>query len=167
MNAIIEQAEARERVGFADDKKHVIFVSNPGRVEKNWSLAKTAVEQLKSDNVELVPVFDKTHDEVVDYMCAADCLLLTSLNEGSPNVIKEAMACNLPIVTTDVGDVHERLDGLEGCYIAETYQPQEMADLLKQALSFNTRTRGRDALFAQHLTTQQVATRLIEIYDRL
>ena len=164
---IAEQKEARKQVGFADDKKYVIFVSNPARVEKNWSLAEQAVKELNRSDVELVAVFDKPHDEVVKYMCAADVLLMTSLSEGSPNVIKEAMACNCPIVTTDVGDVHERLDGLEGCYVAKTYDPHEIATLLKKTIAFGGRTDGRNALLAQHLTSEQVAQRLIDIYRSL
>lgn len=184
--ALVEQAEARKRVGFEAEKRYIVFVSNPVRIEKNWSLAQAAVEALNlrrrqngEADAELVAVFDKPHDEVVDYMCAADCLLLTSLSEGSPNVIKEAMACNLPIATTDVGDVHERLDGLDGCYVAASYNPEELASLLDSALSFGNRTDdgepltygrrtdGRQALIRQGLTTKQVARRLIEIYNNL
>ena len=181
-----EQSEARRRVGFEAEKRYIVFVSNPARIEKNWSLAQAAVDALNvrrhergEADAELVAVFDKPHDEVVDYMCAADCLVLTSLSEGSPNVIKEAMACNLPIVTTDVGDVNERLDGLDGCYVAKTYNPEELATMLDSALAFGNhtdggepliygrRTDGRQALIRQGLTTKQVARRLIEIYNNL
>ena len=103
------------------EKKYIIWCSNPNRPEKNWPLAQAAVESVKCnvEGVELVAVYDKTPEEVCTYMNAADCLLLTSDSEGSPNVIKEAMACNCPIVTTDVGDVEERLHDLEGCFVVD------------------------------------------------
>ena len=110
--------------------KYIIWCSNPSRPEKNWPLAQEAVSLLKSQitnaeqrersferseirnhksQIKLVPVYNKTPQEVAQYMNAADVMLLTSMSEGSPNVIKEALACNCPIVTTNVGDVEERL----------------------------------------------------------
>lgn len=162
---IIEKNKAREMVGFESDKKYVVFVSNPAREEKNYPLAENAVDLLKNDEVVLFPVFDKTHDEVVKFMCAADVLLMTSLKEGSPNVIKEAMACNCPIVVTDVGDVHERLDGVEGCYVAKTFEPSEVSELLKKALQFGHRTEGRKALVDQGLAVEMVAKGIIKVYN--
>lgn len=161
---IIGQDNARDIVGFDEKKKYVIFVSNPDRPEKNYLLAERAVGMLNDHSVELFPVFNKTHDDVVAYMCAADVLLMTSVSEGSPNVIKEAMACNCPIVVTDVGDVHERLDGLEGCYVAKTRKEKEIAELIGKALQFGKRTNGRNALLKQELTTEMVAKRIVEVY---
>lgn len=164
---VIDQKEARCKVEFDTDKKYVIFVSNPSRHEKCYPLAQKAVELLSDSNVELFPVFNKTHDEVVSYMCAADVLLMTSSNEGSPNVIKEAMACNCPIVVTDVGDVHERLDGLDGCYVAKTREAAEISELVGKALAFGQRTEGRKILIKQGLTTQDIAKKIVKVYDSL
>ena len=162
---VIDKKEAQCKVGFDADKKYVIFVSNPSRSEKCYPLAQKAVDLLSDPNVELFPVFNKTHDEVVAYMCAADVLLMTSVSEGSPNVIKEAMACNCPIVVTDVGDVHERLDGLEGCYVAKTRKATEISELVGKALQFGKRTNGRNALLNQGLTTEMIAKRIIGVYS--
>ena len=164
---VTDQDEARKTVGFKGGVKYVIFVSNPARPEKCYPLAQKVVGALSDANVTLVPVFDKTHDEVVTYMCAADVLLMTSISEGSPNVIKEAMACNCPIVVTDVGDVRERLDGLEGCYVAGTRDVGELAALLHKALLFGVRTDGRNVLLNQGLTVERVARRIIGVYDEV
>jgi len=170
---VMDYAEARKRVWFEDNKKYVIWCSNPSRPEKNWPLAEAAV---KLTNATLVAVYDKTPQEVASYMNAADCLLLTSDSEGSPNVIKEAMACNCPIVTTNVGDVTERLEGLEGCYVVEdndcrfTDMPKAAAltsEALVKALAFGKRTNGRKRLLEDKLEISQIAKRLIEVYGSI
>ena len=181
--------ESREKVGFAPkDKlqttnhKYIIWCSNPERAEKNWPLAEAAVKQLQITNkklqISLVPVFNKTPQEVCTYMNAADCLLLTSDSEGSPNVIKEAMACNCPIVTTDVGDVRERLANLDGCYVVQSQEPrvksqesrsksQEVAEALEKALEFGERTEGRKRIIEDRLDIKQIAKRIIEWYESI
>ena len=62
-------------------------------------------------------------------MNAADAVLLTSLHEGSPNAVKEAMACDVPVVAVDVGDVRERIGDADGCYVAAA-TPEALADKL-------------------------------------
>lgn len=165
--AIIDQEKARLLLGFEADKKYVIWCSNPARGEKRYELAERAVEQLHDPNVVLFPVYDKSHDEVVHYMCAADALLLTSISEGSPNVIKEAMACNCPLVSTDVGDVRWVISGVEGTYISDSDTPQSVSDAIMKALNYGKRTKGRQQIYNLELTTKAVAKKIHNIYDTL
>lgn len=166
--------ESRQLLGFDNEHKYVIFVSNPARPEKNYWLAEEAVKQLNDSSVKLVPVYDKPHDEVVRYMSAADALILTSVSEGSPNVIKEAMACNCPIVSTDVGDVRERLEGLDGCFVADgdsmdrnsPILAQSLSDKLSQALHFGQRTGGREKIIQDRISSFDVANKLVHIYTK-
>ena len=165
-----DHLDARACVGFETDKRYVIWCSHPDRLEKNYALAQTAVEILKKkqDHVELLPIYNKTPQEVVRYMNAADCLLLTSVQEGSPNVIKEAMACNCPIVSTDVGDVRERLIGLDGCYILsekDMQSPEALANLIGKAICYGKRTEGYNRIINDELTTQQIAKRIMACYE--
>lgn len=162
---LIPQEEARRKVDFADGQKYVIFVSDPSRPEKQFGLAQAAVERLNDKTVHLVPVFNKPHKEVVDYMCAADVLIMTSSNEGSPNVIKEAMACNCPIVVTDVGDVRWVTDGVDGTYVSRSSTPEDLGCLLMKALAFGGRTCGRDRIQELGLTSDRVAHRIMNIYS--
>ena len=164
---LVGQDEARERVGFDRDGKYVIFVSNPTRPEKQFGLAEAAVERLHDDSVHLIPVYDKPHKEIVDFMCAADVLIMTSVSEGSPNVIKEAMACNCPIVVTDVGDVRWVTGDVEGTYVSDTSTAEELSGLLRQALAFGSRTHGRDRIIGLGLTSVSVAQKLIHLYSSL
>lgn len=181
--------EARRMVGFevnqigdlsfvvGNCKKYVIWCSHPSRPEKQWGLAEAAVAvanqhlSLVNCNLSLVPVFDKTPEEVALYMNVADCLLLTSESEGSPNVIKEALACNCPIVTTDVGDVNERLTGLKGCYIVPigdwSFVIGELARDIEKAIEFGKRTKGYERILADGLEISQVARRIIDVYEHL
>lgn len=158
--------------------KYIIWCSNPERPEKNWGLAKAAIKELENERVselgkvELVPVYDKTPDEVCTYMNAADCLLLTSNSEGSPNVIKEAMACNCPIVTTDVGDVNERLHDLDGCYVVpdnelESERIRELGNAIVKAIEFGKRTEGRKRIIEDQLEISQIAQRINIVYIEL
>lgn len=193
----MDLVEARKMVGFkriselesekVNEKKYVIWCSNPSRPEKNYALAQEAIkrvnesfelerdknsEELIVNSVELIPVFDKTPDEVCTYMNAADCLLLTSDSEGSPNVIKEAMACNCPIVTTNVGDVEERLHDLEGCFVVsnkelENERVRELGKALEKALAFGKRTDGRNRILNDKLEISQIAKRIIEVYEQV
>jgi glycosyltransferase involved in cell wall biosynthesis len=101
---------------------------------------------------------------VSTYMNACDVLVLVSKAEGSPNVIKEAMACNLPIVSTDVGDVTEIIDSTEGCYICDG-NPEAVAAQLMNALRLNQRTNGRKRILSLSLDSREIAKRIIGIYE--
>lgn len=165
--SLVEHNEARSLLGFVADKKYVIWCSSPDRAEKRFSLAQQSVGLLGEKNVELLAVHDKPHDEIVKYMCAADVLLLTSVSEGSPNVIKEAMACNCPIVSTDVGDVRWVTEGVAGTFVSDTDDASSICRCIEQALLFGQRTCGRDRIISQGITTEAIAKKIIRLYDSL
>lgn len=162
----VDQKEARTKLGFDQTKKLVIFIADPpGRPEKNLKLAMSAIELLKDPSVELKTLHSMTKEQVNLSYSAADVLLLTSVHEGSPNVIKEAMACGCPIVTTDVGDVKKNIGDLEGCFIT-TFEPADVANKIRLALS-SKRTDGRQRLVQIGLDSRSSTQRLIEVYKSL
>lgn len=163
------QEEARRALGWGASEKKVLFAGAFDNTVKDPELAKQAIEELKSKvaDVELLELKGYTREQVNTLMCAADCLLMTSKTEGSPQVIKEAMACGCPIVSVDVGDVAERIDGIDGCYVVSTREPKDIAAALKEALAFEGRTNGRERIIAMQLTNEQVAQRIAEIYKNI
>ncbi|NQT25578.1 glycosyltransferase [candidate division KSB1 bacterium] len=159
----IKRDEACRQIGLDPKKKYVLFPSNADWPRKCFSTAQNAVDILKKEfnNVELINLYGKQQSEVPIYMSACDAMVLTSLWEGSPNVIKESMACNLPIVSVDVGDVKNIIQDCQGCYLAER-NPYEISEKLMIVLQSGQRTNGRDKI--RHLEIQKVAKRIIQIY---
>lgn len=164
--SLTNKEDIRKTMGLNLKKKYILFAADPQRVVKNHSLAIDAVTLLNNHNVELLTIYNVPHKTMVDYMIASDMLLLTSLSEGSPNVIKEAMACNLPIVTTDVGDVRILLNELGGTFIANTFDANEIMHLIIKALECNE-TQGRIQLEKLNLDNLSVAEKLIALYKEI
>lgn len=160
-----DKAKARKAMGLDADKKYVLFSSKFTRLGKDPELAKAAVALV--DNAELLPLTGGyTKEEMVSLMNAVDAAIVTSKSEGSPQFTKEVMACGCPIVSVDVGDVAEQVEGLDGCYIAKTREPEELAELLKKAIAFG-KTKGHQHILDMRLDNVQVAERIIEIYERV
>ena len=161
------RAEARMKLGLSKEKAYVLFSGAFDNTVKNYSLAKASVEELHDDGVELVELKGYSREEVILLMCAVDALLMTSFSEGSPQVIKEALACGCPIVSVDVGDVKERTEGVDGCFVASNYDAVELAGLLRQALSFVGKTKGRERIVSDGLDNRKVAENLVSIYKSI
>jgi teichuronic acid biosynthesis glycosyltransferase TuaC len=106
--------------------------------------------------------WEMPHRQIVELMNACDALVLTSMQEGSPNSVKEALACNLPVVSVPVGDVAARLQGVAGCELCPDDRPETIAAGLLRVLRRGSRVEGRSAV--QHLDERLLAQRLIEIY---
>ncbi len=169
----LDRASCRADLDLKQDKTNILFAADPKRQVKNYPLAFAAYQELlasyqdlSTDNCELLTLGFTSHELIPKYINACDVLLSTSLWEGSPNIIKEAMACNCPIVSTKVGDVEWLFGDLEGCYLAEA-DAATVAFKLRQALSFQKRTVARERLISLGLDSRSVATRLVELYERV
>ena len=149
--------------------KHVLFAGAFNNAVKDPELAKAAIHELATEGVkvELIELKGYNRDQVNALMYNCDALLMTSKTEGSPQVIKEAMACGCPIVSVDVGDVAERVSGVEGCYVVSSREPAAIAKALQQALAFSGMTNGRQRIIEMGLSNEQVAERLMAIYKQL
>lgn len=162
----VEKSLAISQIGWESDIYNILFGSDPGRPEKNFKLCQDSVTLLKKEfpNVKLHFLAGIPLEDVYLYYNAADVLILTSLSEGSPNVIKEAMACNCPIVATDAGDIKDVIRDTEGCFVTGL-SPYEIADRLKQVLIRGERTTGRTSI--SHLDSKTISRELIKIYKKV
>ena len=161
----LPQTECQKKLGWDSSKKHVLFPARMEDTRKNWPLAEAAVQMLNSE-IELHPFKNTPNDETPIWYNAADAVVLPSFYEGSANALKEAMACNRPVVTTDMGDCRERIEGCEGCYVANTYEVPEFAELLGKALQYE-KSGGRERLLKDGIADYQIAERLITIYNNI
>jgi glycosyltransferase involved in cell wall biosynthesis len=161
----IDRREARQILGWPEDEAVVLFVTAAGVPRKRLGLAQEAVAGITGYDrkVEFRVMSGVPHAQVPLWLNAADVLLLTSVHEGGVNIVKEAMACNLPIVSVDVGDVRERLTGVQLCKVTDA-TPQALGDGVKEILCRGGRSDGRNHLNA--LTLDAVAARLKQVYTQ-
>jgi glycosyltransferase involved in cell wall biosynthesis len=161
---IISQQEARKQLGLPLSKRLVLFVdSTVDSARKRYSLAEKVVSRLELElDAQLVVAKGVPNAKIPIYMNACDALLFTSMYEGSPNVVKEALACNLPVVSVAVGDVSERLRGVECCSVCTDDRPETIARELDRILRLNRRANGRAAV--RDLDERLLTNRIIDIY---
>jgi glycosyltransferase involved in cell wall biosynthesis len=156
---LIPQAEARRHLGLPAEGRLVLFVGSPTSSRKRYDLARRAVDIVKrSRPVELVLGWAVPHEQIPYFMNACDALVFTSRQEGSPNVVKEALACNLPVVSVAIGDVPERLRDLAGCEVCADDEPETIAAALIRTLDRGARTAGRERMreLDEHIITERV-----------
>ena len=157
---LTSKSEARKRLGLTEGGKYVLFAGAFGNAVKNYPLAKSAMGLLPE--AELIELKGYTREQVTLLMCAADAILMTSHTEGSPQVIKEAMACGCPVVSVDVGDVKELCGGIPGCFVCER-SAKALSDGLAVAFGYE-RTEGRARIIERGLTNELISEKLLKIY---
>lgn len=158
------QRAARAEIGWRADVPQVLFPYSPHREVKDYPRAERVLERVRDRyraDVELQTLQNVPHEEMPRYLNAADALLLTSKWEGSPNTVKEAMACNLPVVSTDVGDVPERLADVEPSHVCRS--DEELVEGLIDVFERDTRSNGREAV--RPLGVDRMGDRLEAIYE--
>ncbi len=160
----IPREEARAALGWEQDRYYVVFANNPTIPVKNFPLAQQAIERLKERGMtaELKVATGLPQATVVQYINASNALILPSVAEGSPNVVREAMACNVPVVATDVGDVAVVLAHTAGCSTCP-HDADSLAEGLQKALLHTERTTGR--VDSTHLSNAVLVHQVIAMYD--
>lgn len=155
--------EARRQLSLPLDERLVLFVGNPHQARKRYDLARQAVELLNERfPARLVTAWGAAHSGIPLYMSACDALVFTSMQEGSPNVVKEALACDLPVVSVAVGDVEQRIGGIEGCELCTNDSPETIAAALERVLRRGKRVEGRKSV--EHLSETSITEQVIEVY---
>lgn len=160
----MDSAAARQRLGLDHDHRYVLFAGESWQPVKRYHLVRAAVDILRHrhPDVQLLTVAGQPHHIIPSFMNAADAFAMTSVTEGSAQVIKEAMACNLPIVATDAGDNWDVMGDIQGCYRTGP-DPAHIAAALESAISPPRRTDGRARV--QRFGLPATARAVISVYE--
>lgn len=171
---ITDQAPARVRLGLDDDAFYLLFVSSKDqyRTQKRYDRFRACIDRLQAahperDVRELILV-NQPRERVLDFFNAADVHLMTSDFEGSPNSVKEALCCGIPVVTTDVGNVRDMLDGVPYAFVSNATEEAELVGLVERLFETPVdRPAIRDGFLSKGISKEVVLARLIDIYKAL
>jgi teichuronic acid biosynthesis glycosyltransferase TuaC len=157
---------ARRALGWDADAPVALFAANPSVAVKRYGLALAATEEARRalPDLRLEVARGVAPDRMPLLMNAADCLLLTSSTEGSPNVVKEALMCNLPVVATPAGDVEELLEGVVPSFVCAP-SAAALSSALVDCVTDPRRSNGRET--SSHLDARVIADRLLGLYDEI
>ena len=161
--------DLRKVLNLNQKTKYILFLGARNNIRKNYTLACKAINLINCNNIELLAPYPIPNNQIPKYLNAANLLIHTSLNEGSPNLIKEAMACNCPVVSTNVGDVKWLFGNEPGHYLT-SFNPDDVAKKIELALEYSNRhgrTQGRKRLLELGLDEDTIARRLISVYNEL
>lgn len=160
------------KLNLDPQKKYILFVSsNFIREQKRYDRFQEVLEILRTefglDNIEELKLINTKRDLVPYFFNAASLHLLSSDFEGSPNSVKEAMACNIPVVSTNVGNVAELLANVSGSYVSETNDPNELAKLAYNVLIRTEPFNSQEILIEKKLDIESVAENIVQLYKRI
>lgn len=168
---IVPKAKAQEEMGLPKDKINILFGGAFANERKNEPLAREAIALLTSNPltskpINLIEMRGYNRHQVAMLLCGCDMLLLPTKSEGSPQVVKEAMACNCPVVATDVADVAHLLHGVKNSY-ATTFDPADIADKIQRVIDSGERSDGLYRIQALRLSNPEVAETIHNLYCQI
>lgn len=159
----VDRGDVCRQLGLDPSRRRALFAANPAIPVKRFELAKAAVDRVNDAGLELelIVVHDQTQQILAKYMNICDVLVFPSYQEGSPNVVKQAMACNLPIVAADVGDIREVIGQTADCHICNP-DAITFAEAIAKVVVGGRRTRGYETM--GRYSPDSVVARLMEMY---
>lgn len=162
----------RKKYGWKKSDFVILFNLRRGRkidTVKNFELAEKTINHLNKTekNIVFYPFQNMDREEIPNLLNSADCLLLTSFFEGSPNIVKESMACNLPVVSVNCGDVFFLLNNVKNSYVSKSYSHIELSELLKKVIKNNCKSDGRKHIIEKNLDIKNNSVKLKEIYSKM
>lgn len=163
---VMDKTAAQQAMNLPNDKINVLFGGSFSNLRKNVALANAALNILNRDDINLIEMKGFSREQVTLLYNACDMLLLPTKSEGSPQVLKEAMAYNCPVVATDVADIAYLLDGVSNSYVT-TFDPADVADKIQRVIESGDRTNGRERIMQLQLTNNEVAKTIKTIYESI
>jgi len=164
--------DACKKLNLNSEKKYLLFISsNYMRKQKRYDRFCKVLDILKSkygyDDIEEIKLINIKREFIPYYINASSVHILTSDFEGSPNSVKEAMACNTPVVATDVGNVKELLLDVERSYVSDSKDAEELAKLVHKSLTCQNPFNSREKLIEKKLDIESVAKNIVSIYKNV
>ncbi|MGC9195022.1 MAG: glycosyltransferase [Syntrophobacteraceae bacterium] len=155
----------RKKLGLCEDARYILFCDSGADPVKRRDLAKHCVELVQGflPKASLLLLSRVAFGDVPLYINAADVLLVTSQKEGSPNIVKEAVACNLPVVAVEAGDIPAMISGLSNCYITQR-DPGAISGALLKVLADGRRSEGREKM-RYLLDNENICRRVLSVYE--
>ena len=162
---LIDKSVAAHEMGLPDDCPNILFGGYFSNPRKNYPLAKEAIDKLPYP-VHLIEMKGYSREQVHLLLCGCDLFLLPTKSEGSPQVVKEALACNCPIVATAVADIPLLLSDVKNSYTTD-FCAGEIASKIDLVLQDGGRSDGRKKITELGLDNSQVAESLVTIYNQV
>jgi len=158
---------ALSALGLNAGKRYVVFCDSMRAAVKRRDLALAALQvaNARGLNLEMIELHRVPHGNIPFYLNAAACLLLTSDKEGSPNIVKEAIACDLPVVSVDVGDVSERINGISRSRVV----PRDavlIGEALAEIILSGKRADGRE-IKRQEIENGPICEKVVSVYEKI
>ncbi|MFA6866936.1 MAG: glycosyltransferase family 4 protein [Clostridia bacterium] len=168
----IPKNDAKKELNLDINKRYILFVSSKDkyRKQKRYDRFTEVLKLLKFDfpNIEELVLVNEPRDRIIYYFNSAELHLLTSDFEGSPNSVKEAMACNLPVVATNTGNVSDMLNKVNNCYVSKKFDIEELTSYCRKILSAPiTDFKINKTIGIKGLDMKSKALELISIYNKV
>jgi teichuronic acid biosynthesis glycosyltransferase TuaC len=167
----MDRVECKRKLDLDINKIYILFMdSYVGRPYKRVDRFKKTIEILRKkfeySNIEEMVLTNTDRKLIPFYINASSLHLLTSDVEGSPNSVKECLACNVPVVSTPVGNVDELISDVQGSYMSKSFDSEELAKLVHKSLTSQTHN-GREKLIEKQLDIKNVALKLKSEYEKI
>jgi len=169
----MDKLEAKRKLNLALEKRYILFVSsvNVDRPEKRYDKFRATFDILKSKynilDIEPLLLINEKRERVPLYFNASVIHLLTSDVEGSPNSVKESLACNTPVVSTNVGNVVDLLNNVKNCHVSHSKSPEELAEYCLSVLANSEGVDLKEVIIKLRLDMRSVAERIIQVYKTM
>ncbi len=159
-------SEARKQLNITQENV-ILFASEPHRKEKNFPFAEKVLQKVQQQipDTQFIFVHNNTSEQVAQHLNVANLMLLTSTYEGSPNIVKEALACNCPVVCSNVGDVKKNIGNSAHNFVIDTFDETQFAKAIITILQNKERSNGRN--FISELDSTNIAKKLILLYKQV
>lgn len=167
----IDKRNCKQKLDLNPEKRYVLFMDSYNRrpckrIDRYSATLAILRDKYGYPDLEPLVLTNTGRSLIPAYINASDLHLLTSDFEGSPNSVKECMACNIPVVSTPVGNVRDLLAGVDGSYVADSFNPEELAELSDRSLRA-TDINSRETLAIKGLDIETVAKKLLGVYESI